>query len=322
MELKSLKPHTIFFDTARFKHPEFNKIMRGINELIKCGGTVPVINCLVGPSRVGKSVVISSVCKQYENHINTEHQPIVNIDIEPDTTPKMIYSSIIEAMGVPAKGNVRELRKQLCFLTQKKKVRLIIIDEMQHALPVHQNSPNGTQKVADIIKLISDGTNASMLLVGLENTSLLLQNKFKKNKRADVKQEKQLFGRSFSPMHIPRIRLNQKARFLDIMKGYLVIFNALEQKYKITMPDVKDEEVALKFWVACKGHFGRLRFLFVLALETVSSGSIVTEKILSDTYEKVISDKASYNPFNCTPQELRITAKAIEHSESLTEVDG
>ena len=82
MELKSLKPHTIFFDTARFKHPEFNKIMRGINELIKCGGTVPVINCLVGPSRVGKSVVISSVCKQYENHINTEHQPIVNIDIE------------------------------------------------------------------------------------------------------------------------------------------------------------------------------------------------------------------------------------------------
>ena len=59
MNIDNLKPHTIFFDKARFSHPELNNVMKGVEELLKCGGSIPVTNCLLGPSRVGKSVVVA-----------------------------------------------------------------------------------------------------------------------------------------------------------------------------------------------------------------------------------------------------------------------
>ena len=182
MQIGNLKPHTAFFDKARFKHPEFNDVMRGVNELIKCGGTIPVVTCLIGPSRVGKSVVIEQICEKYGIDPQLEEQPIVAIEIEPKSTPKMIVESLIEAMGPTPKATMRKLRQQLNFLAKKKGVRLIIIDETQHGMPQHQNSGNGTQMIADILKLISDGTDASILLVGLENTPEILQNTFMKRK--------------------------------------------------------------------------------------------------------------------------------------------
>ena len=318
MENNNLKAHTVFFDKARFKHPEFTEVMDGVQELIKYGGTIPVVTCLLGPSRVGKSVVIEQICLQYGINSQAEEQPIVSIEIEPKSTPKMVVESLIEAMGVKPKGTIRSLRKQLNFLSKKKSVRLFVIDETQHAMPAHQNSSDSTQVIADILKLITDGTKASILLVGLEKTQQILQNEFKKNKSTASNEEKQMIGRSFPPMYIPRIKLKQKSRFTSIMKGYQHIFNSLKQEFGITVPNIADEKIALRLWVACKGYFGRLRFLFDFSIESVEVNGKVTLKTFATTYEKVISDKAEKNPFTCNMKDLNTIANAVEHQEALS----
>jgi hypothetical protein len=328
MKSDNLKAHTVFFDKARFKHPEFTDVMEGIAELIKCGGTIPIVNCLAGPSRVGKSVVIEQICKQYGIDAQNEEQPIVTTEIEPKSTPKMIVESLLEAMGVKPKGNIRALRRQLNFLAEKKGVRLFIIDETQHAMPKHQNSSDSTQVIADILKLITDATQASILLVGLEDITEILQNKFKKNKTYVNSQEKQMIGRSFPPIYIHRIKLQQKNRFMSIMKGYQHLFNLLKQNFGITAPNVEDKEFALRLWVACKGYFGRLRFLFAFSIEEVEVNGEVTLKILAKTYDKVINEKVfdkkdndeivEINPFTCNIKELKMIAKSTEHLEALS----
>jgi len=317
MKIGNLKSHTTFFDKARFKHPEFSNAIKGVKELIKCGGTIPVVTCLIGPSRVGKSVVIEQIYEKYGINPNLEEQAIVAIKIIAKSTPKMVVESLIEAMGVKPKDNLNRLRTQLIFLAKKKGVRLFIIDEIQHGMPQHQDSGKGTQLIADILKLISDDTNASILLVGLENTPEILQNAFKKRNSFDNSQEKQMIGRSFPPMHIPRIKLTQKKRLMNIMKGYQRLFDLLKQKFGITFPDVTDEVLALRLWIACRGYFGRLRFLFDFSIEAVDINGEVTLQILEKTYDKVMSEKAAENPFACEPSQLPRIARTVEHLEAL-----
>lgn len=317
MNKDNLKPHTVFFDKARFKHPEFNQVMLGVQELIKCGGSIPVVNCLIGPSRVGKSVVIEQICKQYSIDPSAQVQPIVAIEIEPKSTPKMILEALIEAMGVKPYGNTRKIRSQLNDLAQRKGVRLFIMDETQHAMPQHQNGSGGTQAIADVLKLISDKTKASVLLVGLEKTKNILLNKFVKRQSSESSEEKQMIGRSFPPIHMPRIKFKQAKRFMSVMQGYEQLFALLKDEYGISFPDVTEKTMALRLWIACRGYFGRLRFLFDFAIEAVDVNGKVTLDILEKTYDRVLSEKASSNPFACKPNELLNIARTVEQLEAL-----
>jgi hypothetical protein len=319
MNIDNLKPHTIFFDKARFSHPEYNHVMKGVEELLKCGGFIPVTNCLLGPSRVGKSVVIEQIEKQYQIDALAVEQPIVTIELESKSTPKMILESLIESMGVKPYGNSRKLRRQLNDLAKRKGVRMFIIDETQHAMPQHQNSSASTQAIADVLKLITDGTQASVLLVGLEKSKNILLNKFVKHQSCESNEEKQMIGRSFPPMHIKRIKLNQKDRFKCITKGYQRLLNSLKKKFGINFPNVTEETMALRLWIACRGYFGRLRFLFDFSLEAVDVNGEVTLEILKITYDKVMSEQASTNPFSCKPNELLGIARTVEHLEALDE---
>ena len=197
-------------------------------------------------------------------------------------------------------------------MAKKKGIRLLIVDELQHALPAHQSTSKKTQAIADMLKLISDETKASILLVGLENTPTLLQNKFNEQRTSKNTQEKQLFGRSFPAIIIRRIKLAETERFSTIMRGYKTLFDLVEKQFRITYPDITKPNLMLMLWVACKGCFGRLRFLFALSLESVDNGGTVTLRNLEIAYDRYISDKAPLNPFTCDNKELKRIANTIE----------
>lgn len=308
----NLKPHTQFFDSQRFSHPDLDTVMKGIDELVKIGSVIPAISCVAGPSRVGKSAVIEQACKKYSSDPSAEQQVIASISIEPNCTPKMIIEALVTAIGLNPTGNSRKLRAQLGEIAIKKGIRLFIIDELQHALPDHQSSSRKTQAIADILKLISDETKASILLVGLENTPTLLQNKFNKHGASKNTQEKQLFGRSFPAIIIPRIKLAETERFNTVMKGYKTLFDLVEKEFDVKYPDITEPNLMSMLWVACKGCFGRLRFLFALSLESIDNGGEVTLRNLEITYDRYMNDKAPLNPFSCDNKELKRIANTIE----------
>lgn len=118
-------------------------------------------------------------------------------------------------------------------------------------------------------------------------------------------------------MIIPRIKFKQAKRFMSVMKGYQQLFALLKDEYGISFPDVTDKTMALRLWIACRGYFGRLRFLFDFAIEAVDVNGKVTLDILEKTYDRVLSEKASSNPFACKPNELLNIARTVEQLEAL-----
>lgn len=113
---------------------------------------LPGMGVLHGPSGLGKSFACASVCAAMD---------AIYISVERDWSAAMLYNSILDELGVVAKGTISE-KSRTCQKELMRANRLLILDEADYLIKKRE-SP-----MIDRVRDIHDKTNVPVILVGME----------------------------------------------------------------------------------------------------------------------------------------------------------
>lgn len=244
-------------------------------------------------------------------HINQNTQLI---RLSSGITPKEFYHAILLNLHVkPNSGSTQtQLEEQVIEVLQNLGIQLLIIDETQHALPNKSNSKI-TQRLADCIKNIIDGSGVPMLLCGVPSISKLLENNFTKTSEMQLEEE-QLFNRNLPPIVFNAIELTDRKVMGAVMQGYTKIFDSLHRKYGVSIIKMTSPQFQAAMWASSEGILGRMALVLQWAIEIAEDGQQIDFSVLGKAHDAIAAggwDKSGINPFTCSPTELDKKIMAI-----------
>jgi Cdc6-like AAA superfamily ATPase len=280
------------------KFPHVIKILDAMDRLYayECRNEEPEHLTLLGESGVGKTTIL---IKYRDDHPVIEHDeltevPVLYVAIGPSPTPKALASAILRALGDPKcdVGKEIDLTYRLILLIRMCRVRLIIIDEVNHL--IDRGGDKTHHVAADWIKRLVDATRVSFVLAGIPRASRLLE------------KNDQLRSRFREVIEIKRFSVETESDKLEF-RGVLGSF---KKQYLRDVPalDISSDTMARKFAFATDGRLRDIRRLLVRAVELTSRGSQprLTDGILAEAFRAVIYPGApdKRNPFHKTFNEL------------------
>lgn len=155
---------------AFIRIPQVEQVMRRIEELFayQRDDEEPEHLMLIGESGVGKSTLLR---RYVETHARTVHEefteiPALYVAIPAACSIKKLAGEILWVMGSPFwdRGGEPERTHQLLTLLRACKVRLVVLDEVNHL--VERGSFRTHYAVGDWIKQISEQSGVSFVLAG------------------------------------------------------------------------------------------------------------------------------------------------------------
>lgn len=141
-------------------------------------GYPPSIDTVIGPSRVGKSVLIHSLARQFPETVRdgVRHVPVLVVPVPTPATPKQLPRSVLKALGAPLPTSVAGTA--LMFERMARQLRLadtrvILFDEASHIVDVGTRLP--PRAAGDWFKQLMDQLNISVVLFGVPRLERLLE---------------------------------------------------------------------------------------------------------------------------------------------------
>lgn len=167
-------------ETCELQHVEFTTHHAGLKRRIDdtLAGLTPRIEWLVGPSRVGKTMLLQALARAYPSErVNGRRQvPVLVVPIPPSISPKLLPISVLTALGVPlpqrglASGvMVNRMADQLRLAG----TRVLIFEEASHLVEPGSKVP--PRAAGDWIKAVHDELNVSILMFGVPRLRKLLE---------------------------------------------------------------------------------------------------------------------------------------------------
>lgn len=275
---------------AFIRIPRVEEIMRRIEELFayQCKWEEPEHLVLIGEPGVGKSTLLR---RYVATHTRVEHQefteiPTLYVGVPAACSIKKLAGEMLLAMGSPYwnRGGEPERTHQLLTLLRACKVRLIVLDEVNHL--VERGSAKTHYAVGDWIKQISEQSGVSFVLTGTPMAEQLLIT------------NEQLRGRFSEVAHLTPLSLGSATEanvFGGVLRAYQKCFS------EVDCLQLSSPSVCKSIAYATGGRLRAIRKLLVRAMEIglQPSGQRVDLGVLAKAFESVIFPRApkERNPF-------------------------
>ena len=168
ISLKDLRISHARYDAA------MNQMLEAIDLVGSDGGCIPFL----GPTRVGKSDLMSAVKSQVSKDRNGPGYMIPTPDflsggISPKPNDAEIYASVIRTMGrVGANPKLSLLQDRMYDLLEQRDVRIVALDECSHCAEPGANLTR--RAAADHFKTIIDRSGVVLILMGLPKFQRLI----------------------------------------------------------------------------------------------------------------------------------------------------
>jgi len=142
------------------------------------GGFPPFLECVVGPSRVGKSMLIESLARDYppQLHDGVRHVPVLVVKMPPYASPKQLPLSVLKALKAPIPTAVRsnfQLVERMSSQLRLAKTRVILFEEANHI--VDSGSRIQARAAGDWFKQLMDEFQVSVVLSGIPKLERLFE---------------------------------------------------------------------------------------------------------------------------------------------------
>ncbi|KGW59049.1 bacterial TniB family protein [Burkholderia pseudomallei MSHR1328] len=244
---------------------------------------------LIGESGVGKSTLLKNYTRKHPiiQHEELTEIPVLYVPLGQAPTPKMMASTMLCALGDPKwnLGKESDLTARLIFLIKTCRVRIVIVDEVNHL--VDRGGEKTLHTSADWLKRLVDATRVSFVLAGIPRTRRLLAT------------NDQLRGRFREVIEIDRFSVatapaeREFRSVLNVFKGYLRDLPTL---------DISSETIVRLFAFATDGRLRDIRRLLVRAVELAYAKPHpkLTDSVLAEAFRTVIypSSPNKRNPFH------------------------
>jgi len=157
--------------TCELPHPMYmehlSRLKRRIDDALE--GFAPKIVRIPGPSRVGKSSLITTLSRNYPQTRTDgrRHVPVLIVVVPQAATAKMLPKSVLEALGIQVSPRTTAAAMFDLMLTQLRlaRTRVVIFDEISHL--VDEGSRVPPRAASDWLKTLSDKLEMTLILFGI-----------------------------------------------------------------------------------------------------------------------------------------------------------
>lgn len=200
---------------------------------------------VAGESRTGKTRLFKEFAAEHPSYRTPEGKVVPVLFLEAPSTPNAggLTSEILAAYGDNSAdtGTLVNKTRRVVNYTERCQTKIIIIDEIQHLVDKTANF-TVIHQLTDSLKQLFNKTRIVIVIGGLPYAeALLIQNE-------------QLKGRMNGSIYLPRFNWQDdmlRSEFLGLMDGFSELLSL-----KFTLPELGNEELAYRFYIASGGVIG------------------------------------------------------------------
>lgn len=217
-------------ESCHLQHRAFMTLYEHLHTRIDdaCRGTASRIEWVIGPSRVGKSMLIDKLVRDFPER-KVEHGrevPVLSAVLPPSVSPLMLPTSFMTALNVPVPtrgATTGALNDRLYKQLKKAGTRALIVDEASHIVDVGTKVP--PRAAGDWFKSIADSLDMTLILFGVPRLRRLFESNEQLQLRASQMHE-------FRPYDY-RIPVERNA-FAQCVSGYTRAFETQGWSFELT----------------------------------------------------------------------------------------
>lgn len=215
---------------CELQHPafmdQFSFLKRRIDDARD--GFASRIEWVIGPSRVGKSMLINALSRINQEVIveGARQVPVLVVRVSPNISPVLLPTSVLTALGVPLPQRGNTSGAMLTRMEEQLKLagtRVLMFEEASHLVEPGARVP--PRAAGDWFKSVADNLNITILLFGVPRLERLIDSNEQLRLRASARRE-------FRPYDF-RIHAEQMA-FASCVRTYADLFR--EAGWPIELP--------------------------------------------------------------------------------------
>lgn len=161
-------PHPLFLE-------QFNPLRQRIEDAID--GAASRIERVIGPSRVGKSMLINALRRSFpETKVDgRRHVPVLVVPVPTPVSPLLLPASVLGALGLSVQRNITSGAMSNRMLDQLKLAgtRAVIFEEASHLVEPGARVP--PRAAGDWFKFLADSLNLTLFLLGVPRLERLFE---------------------------------------------------------------------------------------------------------------------------------------------------
>lgn len=168
----------LVIEQCELSHAEFKQHYEALKRRIDdaLAGHPPASEWVIGPSRVGKSMLINNLVRGYpeEKVDGVRRIPVLVVPVPSPVSPKEMPKSVLAALGMPSvRGNSGDLFVKMERLLKLAGTKVLLFEEASHIVEVGTRMP--PRAAGDWFKQLMDRLGLTVILFGVPHLKKLYE---------------------------------------------------------------------------------------------------------------------------------------------------